>query len=124
MSPPLGGGIYTRRLATLSINNTLLAKKPVFERGKRISNRTLGRLRQMGMEEILIYRLQKLQGREFPNAASLEEALITLFQDQPSQLIDQVISQAERGVLARSTNISLITAKGGPSRIIAIHVIH
>ena len=116
-APPLGGGLYTRRLATLKLENQLLVKRRVYERSVKVTLRTLTELRQAGAEEVVVQRLERLQGREFPNEAALERAVVRVIGPNSPEVLDQLIAFAELGTAQRLTGLARRSEQEGEAEV-------
>ena len=75
---PFGGGIATRRLLEMRLDNILLAKRRQYEPSQRFTRRSFLRLQEQEFPETLLLRLQSLQDREFASRSKLQEVLESL----------------------------------------------
>ena len=74
-----GSGQSTRRLTTLRLNNTLLAKRRYFERSVKLTSLSLNRMRRRQMDVALIRKLGLIQGKEFASEKLFVDQLDKLF---------------------------------------------
>ena len=95
-----GSGQSTRRLTTLRLNNTLLAKRRYFERSVKLTSLSLNRMPRRLMEVALIRKLGLIQGKEFASEKLFVDQLDKLFGGAlSSQQKDTILAYAEKGVV-------------------------
>jgi len=95
-----GSGQSTRRLTTLRLNNTLLAKRRYFERSVKLTSLSLNRMRRRQMDVALIRKLGLIQGKEFASEKLFVDQLDKLFGGALSaQQKDTILAYAEKGVV-------------------------
>ena len=97
---PFGGGISTRRITTLRLENVLLAKRRYFERSMKLTSLSLNRMRRNFMEDAVIRKLGLIQGKEFGSEKLFGDHLDRLFGGGLStQQKNTILSYAEKGVI-------------------------
>ncbi len=117
---PFGSLISTRRLATLRIENTLLAKRRYMEKPAVLTGRSLNRLRHSRFGPQLVQRLEVLKDRVYPSEMDLLEALEeVLGRKLPSQERDELMSFAEKGVVLPGSRITERPSREGPAWTLA-----
>ena len=79
---PFGGGIATRRLLELRLDNILLAKRRQYEPSQRFTRRSFLRLQEQEFPETLLLRLQSFQDLEFASRSKLQEVLESMFGEE------------------------------------------
>ncbi len=94
-----GSGEATRRLTTLRLNNTLLAKRRYFERSVKLTSLSLDRMRRNHVDAVIIRKLELIQGQEFGSEKLFMEQLDKLFGETFSaQQKDSILAYTEKGV--------------------------
>ena len=97
---PFGGGVSARRLATLRLENILLAKRRYFERSVKLTSLALDRMRRDQMDPALIRKLELIKDREFASMQIFDRQLENLFGTELSaRQKDSIIAYAEKGVV-------------------------
>ena len=97
---PFGGGVSPRRLATLRLENILLAKRRYFERSVKLTSLALDRMRRDQMDPALIRKLKLIKDREFASMQIFDRQLENLFGTELSaRQKDSIIAYVEKGVV-------------------------
>ncbi len=97
---PFGGGVSVRRLATIRLENILLAKRRYFERSIKLTSLALDKMRRDQIDPALIRKLELIKDQEFPSIQKFERQLDNLFGKEliPEQKA-KIISYLEKGVI-------------------------
>ena len=105
-SPPFGGQLATRRLATFRLENVLLVKPRVYVRSVRLSSRAMTRLRRTTLDAETLRRLERLRGRTFPDKSDFLEALHTVMGESLDPEVERlVLAQIELGPTPRGGGV-------------------
>ena len=75
-----------RRLATLRLENILLAKRRYFERSVKLTSLALDRMRRDQMDTTLIRKLELIKDREFASMQKFNRQLVNLFGKELSNI--------------------------------------
>jgi lipopolysaccharide assembly outer membrane protein LptD (OstA) len=117
---PFGGVVSTRKLATLRIENTLLAKRRYLVKPAALTGRSLNRLRQSRFGPALVQRLNALKDRVYPSEKDLIESIEELLgRKLPSKERDELLTYAERGVVLPGSRITQRPSREGPAWTLA-----
>ena len=117
---PFGGVVSTRKLATLRIENTLLAKRRYLVKPAALTGRSLNRLRQSRFGPALVQRLDALKDRVYPSEKDLIESIEELLgRKLPSKERDELLTYAERGVVLPGSRITQRPSREGPAWTLA-----
>ena len=117
---PFGGGVSVRRLATLRLENILLAKRRYFERSVKLTSLALDRMRRDQMDTTLIRKLELIKDREFASIQKFNRQLVNLFGKELSNIRkDSIIAYAEKGVVPIQNKQTLGQFREGKSNSIA-----
>ena len=117
---PFGGGVSVRRLATLRLENILLAKRRYFERSVKLTSLSLDRMRRDQMDTTLIRKLELIKDREFASMQKFDRQLDNLFGKELSTIQkDSIIAYAEKGVVPLQNKQTLAQFREGKSTSIA-----
>ena len=117
---PFGGGIATRRLLELRLDNILLAKRRQYEPSQRFTRRSFLRLQEQEFPETLLLRLQSLQDREFASRSKLQEVLESMFGEElDEENLLQILAVVESGVALLAEDQSEENLRIGESLVLA-----
>ena len=117
---PFGGVISTRKLATLRIENTLLAKRRYLVKPAALTGRSLNRLKQSRFGPALVQRLEAIKDRVYPSEKDLIESIEELLgRKLPTKERDELLTYAERGVVLPGSRITQRPSREGPAWTLA-----
>ena len=117
---PFGGVVSTRKLATLRIENTLLAKRRYLVKPAALTGRSLNRLKQSRFGPALVQRLEALKDRVYPTEKDLIESIEELLgRKLPTKERDELLTYAERGVVLPGSRITQRPSREGPAWTLA-----
>ncbi|MEC7466705.1 MAG: LPS-assembly protein LptD, partial [SAR324 cluster bacterium] len=117
---PFGGVVSTRKLATLRIENTLLAKRRYLVKPAALTGRSLNRLKQSRFGPALVQRLEAIKDRVYPSEKDLIESIEELLgRKLPSKERDELLTYAERGVVLPGSRITQRPSREGPAWTLA-----
>ncbi|MEE3125300.1 MAG: LPS-assembly protein LptD, partial [SAR324 cluster bacterium] len=117
---PFGGVVSTRKLATLRIENTLLAKRRYLVKPAALTGRSLNRLKQSRFGPALVQRLEALKDRVYPSEKDLIESIEELLgRKLPTKERDELLTYAERGVVLPGSRITQRPSREGPAWTLA-----
>ena len=107
--------VSTRKLATLRIENTLLAKRRYLVKPAALTGRSLNRLKQSRFGPALVQRLDALKDRVYPSEKDLIESIEELLgRKLPTKERDELLTYAERGVVLPGSRITQRPSREGP----------
>ena len=117
---PFGGVVSTRKLATLRIENTLLAKRRYLVKPAALTGRSLNRLKQSRFGPALVQRLEAIKDRVYPSEKDLIESIEELLgRKLPTKERDELLTYAERGVVLPGSRITQRPSREGPAWTLA-----
>ena len=117
---PFGGGVSTRRLASIRLENILLSKRRFFERSVKLTSLSLDRMRRNFFDPIIIRKLELIQGKEYASEKLFFDRLERLFGESlNSQQKDAILSYSEKGVIPLNRNQARGQTFEGKSKTLA-----
>jgi len=117
---PFGGGVSTRRLGTIRIENILLVKRRLVERWVKLTSLSLDRMRRNKIDPVIIRKLELIQGDDFGSEKLFIERLEKLFGENFSaQQKGIILKFAEKGVIPLQSSQARVETREGKSRTLA-----